>query len=731
MVLMLSVQEERRLAVLKSYDLFGTPPEPDYDRLAALATELFKAPICLVSLIGETDQWLKAHHGLDLCSTERDISFCTTTLTRSSPVVVLDASKDVRFSTNPLVTGSTHIRFYAGAPLIDAAGVHLGAFCIIDTEPRESFSEDQCQLLTQLAATAMAQMEERRVTRVGQALAGFAGATAIAIVTADARGTITFWNKAAEAMFGYLTREAVGRSLDLIVPARFHAGHHAGMDRLATGGPPKLAGKTVEVVAVRRDGSEFPIEITITAWIDGADRAFGAQIQDITERRAREERLQHLAHHDSLTGLMNRTGFRENLERVCGVDGRATLLAVDLDGFKIVNDNFGHPVGDALLQAIAIRLTSCADLGAHIARTGGDEFTVVLAGRADPLAAHEVAEGLLHAFRQPFAVAGHVLQVGLSIGIALMPLHAADLDEMLLRADLALLAAKKDGGRRARFFDAGMGNEVAVRRAFKDELRLAIGLQQWELFYQPQVRLDDCSLLGMEALLRWRHPRRGLLTPAAFMSVLETHSIAYEVGSWIVDEACGQLASWRRAGRYVPRVGVNVFAAQFAAGTLEQTVSNALRRHNLQPADLEIEVTESIALRPGDHTIATLRALRTTGVHIALDDFGTGFASLTTLKQLPVTRLKIDRSFVSDIGEAPHSAAIVAAIVSLADRLDLEVIAEGVETENQREALVGLGCVAGQGYLFGRPMEATALLPQPRQGRHRADCGLRAGSCRV
>ena len=247
-----------------------------------------------------------------------------------------------------------------------------------------------------------------------------------------------------------------------------------------------------------------------------------------------------------------------------------------------------------------------------------------------------------------------------------------------------------------------------MRRGFKDELRQATELGQWELFYQPQVRLDDRSLIGMESLLRWRHPRRGLLTPAAFLAVLETHSTAYELGAWVIDEACRQLAAWRRAGRRVPRIGVNLFAAQFAAGTLEQVVETALRRHGLTPADLEIEVTETVALRPGDHTLATLRALRTAGMHVALDDFGTGFASLTTLKQLPVTRLKIDRSFVGDIVDAPHSAAIVAAIVSLADRLGLEVVAEGVETEEQRATLVKLGCRGGQGYLFGRPVSATA-----------------------
>ncbi len=698
--------EARRLEALDGYDLFGTPPEADYDRCAELGARLFEAPICLISLIGENDQWLKAHHGTDLCSTSRDTSFCASTLIRSDPVVVLDATCDERFRDNPLVTGAPHVRFYAGAPLIDAAGAHLGAFCIIDTEPRDHFAARDCELLVGLAGTVMALMDKRRTLRLGRAVAGFAEATAIAIVTADARGFITFWNRAAEAMFGFPSRDAVGRNLDLIVPKRFRREHHAGMSRLSAGGSPRLAGKTVEVVAARRDESEFPIAITIASWGQGRDRAFGAQIEDITERRERERRLQHLASHDALTGLMNRTGLRDRLAECMSGSGRATVLAVDLDGFKAVNDDFGHPVGDALLQAIAIRLTSYAEAGTTFARIGGDEFAFVLPDAADPLAAHEIAEGLLHAFRKPFEIAGHILQAGLSIGIAMAPLHARDIDNLLLRADLAQLAAKRDGGRRCRFFDAGMSNALATRHAFEDEVRRAGELGQWQLFYQPQVRLDDGMLLGVEALLRWNHPVRGLLAPAAFLSVLETHSVAYGVGTWILDEACRQLAAWRRAGFQVPRMGVNLFSAQFSSGSLDQIVEATLSRHGLTPDDLEIEVTETIALRPGDGTPAMLQTLRAMGVHIALDDFGTGFASLSTLKQLPVTRLKIDRSFIEDLGRGPHGAAIVTAIVSLADRLDLEVVAEGIETEAQSAALRDLGCRAGQGYLYGRPSRA-------------------------
>jgi diguanylate cyclase (GGDEF)-like protein/PAS domain S-box-containing protein len=698
--------EERQLEALNAYDLFGTQSEPEYDQFTELGAKLFAAPICLVSIAGAQEQWFKAHHGVATQSIPNAASFCSQMRSGGAPLIILDAAKDPVFSDSPLVTGEPHVRFYAGAPLVSPQGLHLGAYCVADTAPRDAFSAEEEWLLGHLAAMVAARMEKRRITRLVRAVQGFAGASSLAILTADHDGRITFWNRAAEDMFGRTAAEAIGRSLDILIPERFRAEHNAGMKRASAGRAAKLAGKTIEVVALRRNGDEFPAELTISDWQGARGREFGAQVQDISHRRRRELTLEHLAHHDPLTGLINRSAFTETLGACLHAQGAAALLVFDLDGFKSVNDTFGYPVGDALLQAIAIRLNATAEASGTLARLAGDAFALLMVGEQDPFAARETAQAMLAAFLEPFRIGGHVLQIGLSIGVAMAPTHAADSEGLLLRADLALLACKRAGGRQFRFFDTGMHNQLAARRAFKAELRRATAEGEWELFYQPQVRLADGALLGTEALLRWRHPSRGLLTPAAFLDVLETHPIAYEVGSWVIDEACRQLAAWRSAGWNVPRVSVNLFAAQFSAGTVEQVVSAALERHALHPGDLEIEVTETIALRPDDQIAAALHALREAGVHIAFDDFGTGFASLTTLKRVPVTRLKIDRSFVEDICEAPHSAAIVAAIVSLAERLKLEVVAEGIETEAQRAMLIGLGCTVGQGYLLGRPAEA-------------------------
>ncbi|MGN7160498.1 sensor domain-containing phosphodiesterase [Sphingomonas sp. SAFR-052] len=701
-----SRSEAFRLEALRSYGLFGSPPEPDYDQITELAARLFNAPICTVSLIGQDEQWLKSYHGLAICSTPRDVSFCAHTLGAAEPLVVLNAPEDPRFYNNALVTGAPDIRFYAGAPLIDDEGVHLGAFAIVDTKPRLHFSREERSLLKQLAAIVTARMRKGRDTRSDEALGGFANATPLAVITATSEGLITFWNKAAEDIFGHAAVDMVGRSLDAIVPERFRDEHNRGLRRIAAGGPVKLSGKTVEVVAIRSDGTEFPIEITISSWRGSTGIEFGAQIQDITARRAREARLEHLAHHDALTGLCNRAGFSARAKECLEKDSRATLLVLDLNALKAVNDSFGHSTGDALLQAIAIRLGAFMEDESVLGRVGADEFALFFSGKDDAYSARVQTHRILDALLEPFHIAGHMLHVGASIGYSLAPLHGSDTDELLLKADLALLAAKRDGGRQTRLFDAGMANQLAVQRAFKTELRQATERGEWELFYQPQVRLTDGKPIGAEALLRWRHPTRGLILPAAFMPVLETHRIAFEVGSWIIDEACAQLVRWRSMGQDVPRVGVNLFAAQFTTGNLEKVVSSALERHALQPEDLELEITETIMLHTDELLMSGLNGLREAGVGIALDDFGTGFASLSTLKQIPVTRLKIDRSFVQDICEEAHSAAIVSAITSLAERLNIEVIAEGIETTIQRDMLIQLGCNAGQGYMFGRPEPA-------------------------
>ena len=698
--------EERRLAAPAYKEKFGAGSEPAYDAITKFASNVFDVPISILSLVLEDEHGFKSGHGLDMYNVERARALCAHVLGTLEPLIVLDARFDQHVPGAPAFDGEQELRFFAGVPLVNSSGHPLGVLCIGDTRPRESFDANTCEKLEDLAALATTLVEESRTNLPDRAISSFAKVMGLALITSNAAGKITYWNPAAEDIFGHSASEAIGRPIEIIIPERFREYHVAGMKRVSTTGVSNLSGKTIELVAVRKNGSEFSVEMRHASWLGPDGIEIGAQIHDITDRRERELRLEHLAHHDALTGLANRNGFSKKLEAVIA-RGHATVFAIDLDRFKEVNDTFGHAVGDTLLQGVAVRLVGLLEPGATVARLGGDEFAILLPGNGAQSSATATAKLLNDAFKEPFVLSGHRMQIGLSIGIGLAPLHAEDAEELLLRADLALLEAKKIGQDNIRVFDPPIANQLTARRAFKDELRLATERGEWELTYQPQVRLSDQELIGVEALLRWKHPERGLLFPADFLNTLETHLVAHEVGEWVIDEACRQMAVWRMQGLDVQRMALNLFAAQFTNGNLGKAIGHALEKHALSPADIEIEITETIALRSDDQILTALNELRDCGINIAFDDFGTGFASLSTLARLPVTRLKIDRSFVHDLCNRPQGAAIVSAVISLGRSLNLEVTAEGIETDEQRIRLLALGCREGQGYLFGKPVAAS------------------------
>ena len=497
----------------------------------------------------------------------------------------------------------------------------------------------------------------------------------------------------------------IGQKLDLIVPERFRSAHAAGVARISGGNASKLAGKTVELSAVRCEGDEFPIEMGICVWQDQHGTQMGAVLRDITERKERDLRLHRLASQDALTGLANRSQIELALAEAYA-NGPVTLLLLDLDDFKGVNDSLGHAAGDALLQALSVRLQAALEEDALLGRMGGDEFIVVMPQIGDPLRVGGCAQAILSAVEAPICVLGHTIQVGLSIGAAIGPSQGCDAEELIASADLALYRAKAEGGRRFRLYEPSMRNIIRARRALQDELRRAVECREFVLHYQPQVELRTRRVIGAEALLRWQHPDKGLLQPGAFISTLEAHTLATEVGSWILDEACRQIAIWREAGCGRFRMGVNLFAAQIRSGRLVPTVVTALAQHGLGEADLELEITETIALQNDEAVLKPLQEIRRLGVGLAFDDFGTGYASLSTLKRVPLTTLKIDRGFVRDLHNDAHDAAVVEAVVGMGRRLDLNVIAEGIETAEQEALLLALDCYAGQGFLYGRAMPA-------------------------
>ena len=706
--------EDERLVALAEYDLQNPATPIDLQEIVNLTARLFDVPIVLVSIVEREHQKFQARVGLEVCETGRDISFCAHALglERQDILVVPDAKLDLRFATNPLVTGEPGIRFYAGVPLRSPGGHAIGTLCIIDKRPRRGLSDRERADLCALGALVVDKLEMRRLAvarAAGQSrFENIAATSPDGIICADQQGRITFWNSAAETLFGFSAQEAVGASIDIIVPERMRGGHGGGLQRVAAGGKPRLVGTTVELPAARSNGEEFPIELSLSMWHENDAASFGAIIRDITERRANEERLFRLAHLDSLTGLPNRTVLLDRIADHAKTQEPAALLMIDLDGFKDVNDTLGHTAGDTVLKQIAARLLHCARPIDTVARLGGDEFAILMPNSPDADAVGNEADCLIATLSEALTVKGQQVHVTASIGIAMFPRDGAHAEDLLSAADLAMYQAKEEGRDCRRFFSPGLREKVVGRRAFEGEIRRAVDRNEFELFYQPQVSIDSGATIGVEALLRWHHPVHGLLGPDRFMKAIETGPFAAEVGRWGLRQACRDAVQLRRSTPGLV-MGVNLFGAQFRTGRLAEEVRDALIESGLPACALELEITENIILRHDEQMLQPLRELRTLGVGIAFDDFGTGYASLSMLKRYPLSRIKIDRSFVSDMCEDQADAAIVQALVQLAHGLGIEVIAEGVETEPQRDAVSACGCQAIQGYLFGRPMPIDQL----------------------
>ncbi|WP_200847908.1 bifunctional diguanylate cyclase/phosphodiesterase [Rhizobium sp. 18055] len=536
----------------------------------------------------------------------------------------------------------------------------------------------------------------------------FADATTLTIISVDSRGNIRFVNRAAADLFGYEREAMIGRPVEIIIPERLRSAHARGFARAMAGAELNLGGKAVEVYAIRKDGSEFPIELTLCAWHDGVEMGAGAVIKDISERRERDSRLLRLASQDTLTGLHNRGRFVEFLKE--SVPHRSSMvLMIDIDGFQDFNDSHGHTTGDSLLQSIAIRLRHRLPTAAQVARFGNDEFAVFVQNTCEQKAVEELVGIVMAAFSMPFEVNEQLLDVSVSVGGAIYPRDGNDADELLASADLALTKAKSMGGRSFQVYEPAMRSEAGARRAMRDELRLALRAGQLALHYQPQVNIETGTIFGIEALIRWQHPEKGLLLPGAFLPALEQSALTLEIGWWTLDEACRTTSLINSLSRQPIKMGVNLFPAQLRAPYLGRKVSEALEKYRLEANLLEIEVTETIALTDDDRSLEAMNTLRDIGVGIAFDDFGTGYASLSSLQRYPLTTLKIDRGFVSELSTKPRDAAITRAMITMSLEMGIETIAEGIETSEQEEFLLSLGCSAAQGYKYGRPMPYEAL----------------------
>ncbi len=468
-----------------------------------------------------------------------------------------------------------------------------------------------------------------------------------------------------------------------------------------------------ELRVVRRDGSvrHLIAYSRVVAAEDGEEqhRLYGA-CQDITERKEAEARIEYLAHHDALTGLPNRVLVRDRFGQAQAFaerrKNRVAMLFLDLDNFKVVNDTLGHAAGDRLLQQMVSRLEACVRETDTVSRQGGDEFIVLLTDIPGPEAVERVAAEILRRTAQPVTVDGHELNTACSIGISLYPDDGVDFDTLLQKADTAMYNAKGAGRNTYRFFDEAMNRKARDHLLLQNRLHQALAAGELRLQFQPQIEIPSGRVSGVEALLRWRDPELGEIPPSRFIPVAEDCGLIAPIGEWVLAEACRQGEAWRRAGVPELSVAVNLSALQFRRTNLVDTVIDALDRSGLPPRLLELELTESSLLQDVDTTLDTVRRLKARGVRLAIDDFGTGYSSLSYLRRFAVDRLKIDRSFVGNIGSDADAddAAIVRAIIQLAQSLRLQILAEGVETEEQLGFLLDEGCQAVQGYLFSRPL---------------------------
>ncbi|MEO1766273.1 putative bifunctional diguanylate cyclase/phosphodiesterase [Thiobacter aerophilum] len=532
------------------------------------------------------------------------------------------------------------------------------------------------------------------------------------ILTVNAKGEVQTYNLAAQRMFGHPPQAVLGHNVGQLIPDACGEDGKC-FERLVDSGDATPTATGREMMGRRYDGTVFPLEIRVSRLQCRRQSLYIAAVRDISERKAQEARMLHLAHHDPLTGLANRILLKDRLQQAIVRAARAGdhvgVLFLDLDHFKTINDSLGHQVGDILLKTVANRISGCLREGDTVARQGGDEFIVVLPAvtRFEDVAM--VASKILAAVSAPYQINGQALHTGASIGVAVYPEDGQDVDTLLRHADTAMYYAKGTGRGNYQFFAPEMNRAARERLELETSLRHALDRREFHLEFQPIVALDGDVVRSAEALLRWQ-PGGKAVAPDRFIPVAEETGLIVPIGEWVLKAACAQFKRWQAMGVPLGRVVVNLSARQFAHRNLVSVVRRALDEADCAPEQLGLEITESLLMANPLEAIRVLTVLSDMGIQISVDDFGTGYSSLSYLKRFPIHKIKIDRSFVRDLATDPEDAAIVTAIIAMAHSLDCSVVAEGVETEQQLAFLRERGCDEYQGYYFSRPLPADTLM---------------------
>lgn len=539
-----------------------------------------------------------------------------------------------------------------------------------------------------------------------------------AIFITDPQSRIVAVNRAFSELTGYEAYEVLGKTPRILQSGRHDQAFYRAMwDNLTSEGHWKG-----EIWNRKKDGKMYceRLAISVVRDTDGEPKYYIAVFDDRTEQVIAESRIRHLAEHDSLTNLPNRMLFKDRLEHALAqahrTNARIALLFLDLDRFKAVNDSLGHTIGDRMLVEVAHRLQIAMRESDTIARYGGDEFVALAPNVRSPEDVAHIAQKLLEILEMPFQIEEHELHTSTSIGVVMYPEDGESAETLLKNADTALFAAKEAGRDRFQFFTRSMNDEAVQRLEIETALRRAVHRDEFVLYYQAQTDLKTGRIASIEALLRWRHPNRGMLSGGEFIEIAEQSNLIVQIGRWVVREACRQSRAWRLAGVPVVPLAVNISAAQFVQQNFADMVGDAMREFEIEPGQIDIELTESTVMKHVDMAIATLDALKRLGIGLLIDDFGKGYSSLSYLQKFPIDTLKIDQSFVQDAPENPNDASIVEAIIDMARRLHLKTIAEGVETREQYRFLKDRGCDVAQGYLINRPQSAADIEPLLRAG---------------
>ncbi len=542
-----------------------------------------------------------------------------------------------------------------------------------------------------------------------------------AIVVTDAEGRIKVTNPQLERLFKYSTNELQGHAIEILIPERYRQNYYAHRSEHDCNPHIPPMGAALELFGVRKDGTEFPLDIMLCPVETPRGRIVLGVIRDITERKQREEdmdnrrallddEISHLAQHDVLTDLPNRLLLNDRLTQAISLARRnhsqLAVLFLDLDGFKHINDSLGHSVGDKLLQSVANRLSACVRKSDTVSRQGGDEFVILLSEITRAADAAIIAAKIIAQLKRRHGIGKHRLRISASVGLSTYPNDGEDAETLIKNADAAMYDAKQSGRDKYRFFKSQMSLRTVERQSLEEQLRYALEREELLVHYQPKVSLKTGAITGVEALLRWQHPERGLLLPWQFLTIAEDNNMILAIGQWVLRQACRQMREWLDAGLLAVPVAVNISALEFRSRQFVQEVQDALKNARLDPKYLELELTETGLMRHAEPTARTLGQLKAIGLRLAIDDFGTGYSSLSYLTRLPIDTLKLDQSFLNDIIVDSDRAIIVDAVVSLGRSLKKKVIAEGVETPEQLRFIQDLGCDEGQGYYFSPPVLA-------------------------